>query len=86
MATNAMFTLCEIVKRSGAGSVPDRAFFHTKNSNFGTGFALEQEKECYAPVVKCAISLTQRRTYSCSHCTGSVSATLFFTIGLFDAV
>ena len=55
-----------------AETVRDKASFHTRNAAFGAISALEQEY--FASFLKGASSC------SCSHCTGSVSATLRFTI------
>ena len=74
----AMFTLYRKVKRSVAETVPDKASVHTKNATFGTISALEQD--CFAPFLKDLMFETQRSTCSCSHCTGSVSATLYGTL------
>ena len=38
-----MFTLYQIVKRSVAEMVPDKASVHTRNATFGTISALEQD-------------------------------------------
>ena len=45
-----MFTLCRIVKRSDAESVPDMASVHTRNAAFVAVFALEQN--CSALLLK----------------------------------
>ena len=76
----AIFTLYWIVKRSIAETVPDKAFVHTGNAKFGTISAPEQVY--FSPFVKDVIPAMQwsTKSCSCSHCTGSVSATLRFTI------
>ena len=74
----AMFTLYRIVKRSVPETVPGKASVHTRNATFGTISAPEQDY--FAPVLKDLIPETQQITCSCSHCTGSVSVTLRFTI------
>ena len=53
-----MFTLYRIVKRSFAGSVPDRASVHTRNSAFEAISAPEQN--CTAPLLKVERSLSDR--------------------------
>ena len=73
----ARFTLYRIVKRSAAETVPERASVHTWDATFGTLSALQQDY--FASFLKDVISATQQRTCSCSHCTGSVYATLHFT-------
>ena len=70
-----MITLYGIVKRS----VAESASVHTRNATFGTISAPEQDN--FAPFLKDVIPATHRSTRSCSHCTGSVSATLRFIIG-----
>ena len=74
----AMFTLYRIVKWSVGETVLDKASVHTWNATFGTMSAPEQDY--FAQFLKDLIPETQRSTCSCSHCTGSVSATLRFTI------
>ena len=74
----SMFTLYRMVKRSVAETVPDEASVDTKRATFGTISAPEQDY--FAPVLKDLIPETQQSTWSCSHCTGSVSATIRFTI------
>ena len=73
-----MFTLYRIVKRSVAETVPNKASVHTGNATFGTISAPEQDY--FAQFLKDLIPETQQSTCFCSHCTGSVSATLRFTI------
>ena len=53
-----MFTLYRIVKRSVAGSVPDRASVHTRNSAFEAVSAPEQY--CSAPLLKVERSVSDR--------------------------
>ena len=72
-----MFTLDLIVKRGVTETVLDKASVHTRNATFGTISAPEQDY--FAQVLKDFIPETQRCICSCSHCTGSVSATLRFT-------
>ena len=74
----AMFTLYQVVKRSVAETGPDQASVHTRNATLGTISAPEQDY--FAPLSKGLTPETQRSTCSCSHRTGSVSATLCFTI------
>ena len=74
----AMFTLYRTVKRSVAETVPDKASVHTRNATFRTISAPEQDY--FAPFSKDVIPAMQRSSFSCSHCTGSVFATLRFTI------
>ena len=54
----AMFTLYQIVKRSVAESVPDRASVHTRNAAFEAVSALEQS--CSAPLLKGERSVLDR--------------------------
>ena len=68
-----MFTLYRIVKRSVAETVPDKASVHTRNATFGTISA--PKLDYFAQFLKNLIPETQRSTCSCSHYTGSVSAT-----------
>ena len=75
--SEAMFTLYRIVKRSVPETVPAKASVHTRNAAFGTICAPEQDY--FAPIFKDLLPETQLSTCSCSHCTGSVSATLRFT-------
>ena len=56
--TKAMFTLYRIVKRSVAGSVPDRASVHTRNAAFEAVSAPEQY--CSAPLLKVERSVSDR--------------------------
>ena len=72
-----MFVLYRIVKQSVAKTVPDKASVHTRNATFGTISAWGQDY--FAPFLEDLIPEMQRSTCSCSHCTGSVSATLRFT-------
>ena len=74
----AIFTLYRTVKRCVAECALARAFVHIKDATFGTFSAPEQDY--FAPHVKDVIPATQRCTCSCSHCIGSVSATLLFAI------
>ena len=73
-----MFTLYRMVKRSLAETVPDKASVHTRNATFGTISSPEQDN--FAPYLKDVIPETQRSPCYCSHCPGSVSATLRFAI------
>ena len=56
--TEAMFTLCRIVKRSVTESVPDRASVHTRNAAFEAVSAPEQY--CSAPLLKVERSVSDR--------------------------
>ena len=73
-----MFTLYRIVKWNVIETAPDRASVLTWNATFGTISAPEQDY--FAPFLKDVIPATQQSSCSCSHCTGSVSSTLCFTI------
>ena len=53
-----MFTLCWIVKRSVAESVPDRASVHTRNAAFEAVSAPEQN--CFPPLLKVEHSVSHR--------------------------
>ena len=53
-----MFTVYQIVKRSVAESVPDRASVHTRNTSFEAVSALEQY--CSAPLLKVEPSISDR--------------------------
>ena len=74
-----MFTLYQVVKRSFAETVQDKAIVHIRNTTFGTITAPEQDY--FAPFSKDVIPATQRSSCSYSHCTGSVSVTPCFAIG-----
>ena len=74
----AMLTLYRKMKRSVAETIPERASVHTRNATFGKISASEQD--CFAPFLKDEIPATQQSTRSCSHCTGSVSTMLRFTV------
>ena len=50
MRIKAMFTLYQVVKRSVAESVPDRASVHTRSAAFEPVSAPEQN--CSAPLLK----------------------------------
>ena len=54
----AMFTLYQVVKRSIAESVLDRASVHTRNAAFKAVSALEQY--CSAPLLKVEHSILDR--------------------------
>ena len=54
----AMFTLCRILKRSVAESVPDRASVHTRTAAFEAVSASEQY--CSAPLLKVERSVSDR--------------------------
>ena len=56
--TMAMFTLYQIVKRSDAESVPDRASVHTRNAAFEAVSAPEQY--CSTPLLKVERSVSDR--------------------------
>ena len=56
--TKAMFTLYQTVKRSVAGSVPDRASVYTRNAAFEAVSAPEQY--CSAPLLKVERSVSDR--------------------------
>ena len=53
-----MFTLCRIVKRSVAESVPNKASVHTWNAAFEAVSAPEQY--CSAPLLKVELSVSDR--------------------------
>ena len=53
-----MFTLCRIVKRSVAESVPDRSSVHTRNAAFEAGSVPKQY--CSAPLLKVERSVSDR--------------------------
>ena len=78
LKAKAMFILYWIVKRSVAEIVPGKVSVHTMNATFGRISAPEQDY--FAPFSRDVITATQRNSCSSSHCTGSVSATLRFTI------
>ena len=75
--SQAMFTLYWILKQSVAETVPDKDSVHTRNAAFGT--ISDPEQDYFVPFLKDTIPATQRSTCSCTHCTGSLSATLRFT-------
>ena len=56
--SEAMFTLYRTVKRSIAGSVPDRVFVHTRNAAFEAVSAPEQY--CSASLLKVERSVSDR--------------------------
>ena len=66
------------VKRSTAETVLEKASVHTRNSTFEKNFSTEQDH--FTPFLKDEIPATQQSICSCSHYTGSVSATLRFII------
>ena len=53
-----MFTLYQIVKRSVAESVPDKAFVHTRNAAFEAVSAPEQY--CSTPLLRVGRSVSDR--------------------------
>ena len=73
-----MFTLYGIVKRSVTESVPGRASFRQET--------LLSEHFCFLAGLICSAFqsgtyfATQRSTCCCSHCAGTLSATLHFTV------
>ena len=73
-----MFTLYRIVKRNAAETVSDKASVHTRNATFETISAPDQD--CFAPFLEDVIPATSTEHLFCSHCSGSVSAMLRFTI------
>ena len=75
----AMFTLYQVVKRSITETVPERTSVHTRNDTFGTISAAKQDYLIHFSKMY-MIPVTQWLTFTCSHCTGSVSAILRFTI------
>ena len=58
MRIKVVFTLYQIVKRSVAESVPDRASVHSRNAVFEVVSAPEQN--CWAPLLKVERSVSAR--------------------------